>query len=82
MENSTTPTTYPLVLDSPTQQPWASHHPSTRQPATGGYFLSQSPSATKPMPRVRKPNLHSDRGQDSNPSDPRARMVKLYHGGP
>ncbi|MPC78972.1 hypothetical protein E2C01_073482 [Portunus trituberculatus] len=30
-----------------------------------GYLLSQSPPDRKP--RVRKPNLHSDRGQDSNP---------------
>ncbi|MPC56187.1 hypothetical protein E2C01_050140 [Portunus trituberculatus] len=34
---------------------------------------------------MRKPNLHSDRGQDSNPcawrpSDPKARMVPLYNG--
>ncbi|MPC68488.1 hypothetical protein E2C01_062690 [Portunus trituberculatus] len=27
-----------------------------------------SPSARIPLPRVRKPNGHSDRGQDSNPS--------------
>ncbi|MPC75075.1 hypothetical protein E2C01_069459 [Portunus trituberculatus] len=44
------------------------------------YLLSQSPPARKPLPRVRKPSLHSDRGQDSNPcawrpSDPKARMV-------
>ncbi|MPC27711.1 hypothetical protein E2C01_020890 [Portunus trituberculatus] len=32
-----------------------------------GYFLFQSPPDRKPLPRVRKPNLHSDRGQDSNP---------------
>ncbi|MPC88295.1 hypothetical protein E2C01_083196 [Portunus trituberculatus] len=49
------------------------------------YFLSQSPPARKPFPRVRKPNLHSYRGQDSNscawrPSDPKACMVPLYHG--
>ncbi|MPC11412.1 hypothetical protein E2C01_004076 [Portunus trituberculatus] len=31
------------------------------------YLLSQSPPASKSLPRVRKPNLHSDRGQDSNP---------------
>ncbi|MPC48679.1 hypothetical protein E2C01_042460 [Portunus trituberculatus] len=31
-----------------------------------GYLLSQSPPIRKPLPRVRKPNLHSDRGQDSN----------------
>ncbi|MPC20142.1 hypothetical protein E2C01_013075 [Portunus trituberculatus] len=48
-------------------------------------YLSQSPPTRKPLPRVRKPNLHLDRGQDSNPcawrppSDPKARM---YHGGP
>ncbi|MPC44681.1 hypothetical protein E2C01_038359 [Portunus trituberculatus] len=45
------------------------------------------PSAWKPLPRVKKPKLHSDRGQDSNhmlgdPSDPKASMVPLYHGGP
>ncbi|MPC39896.1 hypothetical protein E2C01_033448 [Portunus trituberculatus] len=28
---------------------------------------SNSPPARKPLPRVKKPNLHSDRGQDSNP---------------
>ncbi|MPC79151.1 hypothetical protein E2C01_073664 [Portunus trituberculatus] len=28
--------------------------------------LSQSPPTRKPLPRVRKPNLHSDRGQDLN----------------
>ncbi|MPC31876.1 hypothetical protein E2C01_025175 [Portunus trituberculatus] len=32
-----------------------------------GYLLSESPPAKKPLARVRKPNLHSDRGQDSNP---------------
>ncbi|MPC74753.1 hypothetical protein E2C01_069128 [Portunus trituberculatus] len=32
-----------------------------------GYLLSESPPARKPLPRVRNPNLHSDRGQDSNP---------------
>ncbi|MPC49745.1 hypothetical protein E2C01_043557 [Portunus trituberculatus] len=47
-----------------------------------GYLLSQSPTARKPLPRVRKPNLHSDCGQDSNlcawnPSDSKARMVPL-----
>ncbi|MPC64575.1 hypothetical protein E2C01_058693 [Portunus trituberculatus] len=31
-----------------------------------GYLLSQSPAARKPLTRVRKPILHSDRGQDSN----------------
>ncbi|MPC67056.1 hypothetical protein E2C01_061220 [Portunus trituberculatus] len=49
--------------------------------------LSQiTPPARKPLPRVRKPNLQPDRGQDSNPctwrpSDPNASMVLLYHGG-
>ncbi|MPC81658.1 hypothetical protein E2C01_076286 [Portunus trituberculatus] len=62
-----------------------------RKSAFRGYFLwyllSQSPPARIPLPRVRKPNLHSDRGQDSNPcawrppSEPIARMVPLYHGG-
>ncbi|MPC88315.1 hypothetical protein E2C01_083216 [Portunus trituberculatus] len=52
-----------------------------------GYLLSHSPSARKPLPRVRKPNLHSDRGVDriptrvlGDPSEPKARMVPLYHG--
>ncbi|MPC37243.1 hypothetical protein E2C01_030717 [Portunus trituberculatus] len=48
-----------------------------------GYLLSQSPPARKPMPRVRKPNLHSGRGQDANPCAwrlPKARMVPLHHG--
>ena len=31
------------------------------------YLLSESPPAREPLPRVRKPNLYSDRGQDSNP---------------
>ncbi|MPC93565.1 hypothetical protein E2C01_088698 [Portunus trituberculatus] len=36
--------------------------------------------------RVREPNLHLDRGQDStralgDPSDPKAHMVPLYQGG-
>ncbi|MPC69223.1 hypothetical protein E2C01_063440 [Portunus trituberculatus] len=31
------------------------------------YLLSQTPSARKQLPHVRKLNLHSDRGQDSNP---------------
>ncbi|MPC49753.1 hypothetical protein E2C01_043564 [Portunus trituberculatus] len=36
--------------------------------AHAGYPISYcgSPPAKKPLPRVRKPNLHSDRGQDSN----------------
>ncbi|MPC72352.1 hypothetical protein E2C01_066655 [Portunus trituberculatus] len=29
--------------------------------------LNTRPPARKPLPRVRKSNLHSDRGQDSNP---------------
>ncbi|MPC21456.1 hypothetical protein E2C01_014441 [Portunus trituberculatus] len=39
----------------------------------------------KPLPRVRKPNLHSDRVDRirtcalGDPSDPKARMVPLYH---
>ncbi|MPC98301.1 hypothetical protein E2C01_093665 [Portunus trituberculatus] len=50
------------------------------------YLLSQNPPARIPLPRVRKPNLHSERGQDSNPcawrpSDPKARMAPQYHGG-
>ncbi|MPC16128.1 hypothetical protein E2C01_008948 [Portunus trituberculatus] len=50
------------------------------------YLLSQSPPAREPLTRVRKPNLHSDSGQNSNPcawrpSDLKARMVPLYHGG-
>ncbi|MPC39624.1 hypothetical protein E2C01_033169 [Portunus trituberculatus] len=32
-----------------------------------GFLLSESPPARKPLPRVRKPNLHSDRKQDSSP---------------
>ncbi|MPC72094.1 hypothetical protein E2C01_066387 [Portunus trituberculatus] len=31
-----------------------------------GYLLSQSPPARKPLLQVRKPNLHSDSGQDLN----------------
>ncbi|MPC08668.1 hypothetical protein E2C01_001261 [Portunus trituberculatus] len=50
-----------------------------------GYLLPQGPPARKPLPRVRKPNLHLDRGQDrtralGDPSEPKARMVPLHHG--
>ncbi|MPC25319.1 hypothetical protein E2C01_018425 [Portunus trituberculatus] len=52
-----------------------------------GYFFGVPPIS---KPRVRRPNLHSDHGQDSNlptralgdPSDPKAHMVPLHHGGP
>ncbi|MPC53155.1 hypothetical protein E2C01_047041 [Portunus trituberculatus] len=30
-------------------------------------YKTESPPARKPLPRVWKPNLHSDRGQNSNP---------------
>ncbi|MPC75934.1 hypothetical protein E2C01_070334 [Portunus trituberculatus] len=32
-----------------------------------GEEMDGNPPTRKPLPRVRKPNLHSDRGQDSNP---------------
>ncbi|MPC41534.1 hypothetical protein E2C01_035133 [Portunus trituberculatus] len=47
-----------------------------------GYLLSQSPLVRKPLPRVRKPNLHSDRGQDSNPmrlETPRTPKRSWFH---
>ncbi|MPC90352.1 hypothetical protein E2C01_085333 [Portunus trituberculatus] len=49
--------------------------------AKGGRFCGTSYLKAHPLETValRKPNLHSDRGQ--NPSDPKVRMVSLYHGG-
>ncbi|MPD03545.1 hypothetical protein E2C01_099186 [Portunus trituberculatus] len=44
------------------------------------YLLSQSPPARKPLARVRKPNLHSDRGQDSNPCSWRPLGPQSTHG--
>ncbi|MPC26354.1 hypothetical protein E2C01_019489 [Portunus trituberculatus] len=41
-----------------------------------GYLLSRSPPARKPLPRVRKPNPHSDRAL-GDPSDPKPRMVRV-----
>ncbi|MPC20420.1 hypothetical protein E2C01_013363 [Portunus trituberculatus] len=38
------------------------------------------PPARKPLPRVRKPNLHSDRGQDSNPCAWRPLGFQSTHG--
>ncbi|MPD06850.1 hypothetical protein E2C01_102681 [Portunus trituberculatus] len=32
-----------------------------------GFSNPASPPARKPLPWVRKPNVHSDHGQDSNP---------------
>ncbi|MPC41919.1 hypothetical protein E2C01_035529 [Portunus trituberculatus] len=45
-----------------------------------GYPLSQSPPARKSVPRVRKPNLHLDRGQDSNPCAWRPLGPQSMHG--
>ncbi|MPC10156.1 hypothetical protein E2C01_002785 [Portunus trituberculatus] len=45
-----------------------------------GYPLSQSPPARKSLPRVRKPNLHSDRGHDSNPCAWRPLGSQSTHG--
>ncbi|MPC43677.1 hypothetical protein E2C01_037330 [Portunus trituberculatus] len=45
-----------------------------------GYLLSQSPPERKPLPRVRKPNLYSDRGQDSNPCAWRPLGPQSTHG--
>ncbi|MPC59495.1 hypothetical protein E2C01_053515 [Portunus trituberculatus] len=78
---------------------WASHgNLWTKGVTFWGYLLSQSPSARKPLPRVRKPNpeyilcIYSgptytrtvDRIRTcalGDPSDPKACMVPLYHGG-
>ncbi|MPC60350.1 hypothetical protein E2C01_054392 [Portunus trituberculatus] len=54
-------------------------------PPSGTEISCQNSAWRKPLPQVRKPNLHSYRGQDSNscawrPLDPKARMVPLYHG--
>ncbi|MPC87811.1 hypothetical protein E2C01_082687 [Portunus trituberculatus] len=38
------------------------------------------PSARKPLPQVRKPNLHSDLGQDSNPCAWRPLGFQSTHG--
>ncbi|MPC50929.1 hypothetical protein E2C01_044762 [Portunus trituberculatus] len=38
--------------------------PTTHTPTAGADTI---PTTRKPLPRVRKPNLHSDRGQDSEP---------------
>ncbi|MPC13949.1 hypothetical protein E2C01_006699 [Portunus trituberculatus] len=45
---------------------------------TGSIFCK--PPARKPLPRVRKPNLHSDRGQDSNPCAWRSLGPQSAHG--
>ncbi|MPC49843.1 hypothetical protein E2C01_043658 [Portunus trituberculatus] len=45
-----------------------------------GYLLSQSPPARKPLPPVRKPDLHLDCGQDSNPSAWRSLGPQSTHG--
>ncbi|MPC19108.1 hypothetical protein E2C01_012016 [Portunus trituberculatus] len=45
-----------------------------------GYLLSQSPPARKSLPQVRKPNLHSDHGQDSNPCACRPLGPQSTHG--
>ncbi|MPC73830.1 hypothetical protein E2C01_068170 [Portunus trituberculatus] len=45
-----------------------------------GYLLSQSPPARKPLPRLRKPNLHPDRGQYSNPCACRPLGPQSTHG--
>ncbi|MPC27252.1 Xaa-Pro aminopeptidase 1 [Portunus trituberculatus] len=44
------------------------------------YLISQSPLVRKPLPRVRKPNLHSDREQDSNPCAWRPPGPQSTHG--
>ncbi|MPC54702.1 hypothetical protein E2C01_048626 [Portunus trituberculatus] len=43
-------------------------------------LLFPSPPDRKPLPRVRKPNLHSDRGQDSNPCAWRPLGPQSTHG--
>ncbi|MPC47002.1 hypothetical protein E2C01_040736 [Portunus trituberculatus] len=49
-----------------------------------GYFLghdqSQSPTARKPLRQVRKPNRHSDSGQDSSPCAWRPLGPQSTHG--
>ncbi|MPC97154.1 hypothetical protein E2C01_092449 [Portunus trituberculatus] len=39
-----------------------------------------SPPARKPLPRVRKPDLYSDNGQDSNPCAWRPLGPQSIHG--
>ncbi|MPC27082.1 7SK snRNA methylphosphate capping enzyme [Portunus trituberculatus] len=53
-----------------------------RTPGKGGerYLLFQSPPARKLLPRVRKPNRHSDRGQDLNPCAWRPLGPQSTHG--
>ncbi|MPC07665.1 hypothetical protein E2C01_000232 [Portunus trituberculatus] len=48
--------------------------------ATRNARLPMSPPARKPLPRVRKPNLHSDRRQDSNPCARRPLGSQSTHG--
>ncbi|MPC63977.1 hypothetical protein E2C01_058085 [Portunus trituberculatus] len=45
-----------------------------------GYLISQSPPVRKPLPRVRKPNIHSNRGQESNPCAWRSHGPQSTHG--
>ncbi|MPC56183.1 Transforming protein cbl [Portunus trituberculatus] len=42
--------------------------------------FGENPPARKPLPRVRKPNLHSDCGQDSNPCAWRPLGPQSTHG--
>ncbi|MPC91095.1 hypothetical protein E2C01_086110 [Portunus trituberculatus] len=43
-------------------------------------MLAKGPPARKPLPRVKKPNLHSYRGQDSNPCAWRSLRPQSTHG--
>ncbi|MPC37179.1 hypothetical protein E2C01_030653 [Portunus trituberculatus] len=43
-------------------------------------MISSSPPARKPLPQVRKPNLHSDHGEDSNPCAWRPLGPQSTHG--
>ncbi|MPC26363.1 hypothetical protein E2C01_019497 [Portunus trituberculatus] len=57
---------------------------------TGGTVVLGNSYLKVHPPRMKKPSLHSDHRQDSSPStwrplrgsDPKARMVPLYHSGP
>ncbi|MPC34005.1 hypothetical protein E2C01_027375 [Portunus trituberculatus] len=45
-----------------------------------GTLSEHSPPTKKPLPQERKPNLHSDRGQDSNPCAWRPLGSQSTHG--
>ncbi|MPC42748.1 hypothetical protein E2C01_036379 [Portunus trituberculatus] len=59
---------------------WTSHGNLWPKGDISGHLLFQSPPTRKPLPRVRKPNLHSDRGQDLNPCTWRPLGPQSTHG--